>query len=222
MERVLEPELMDDLEQARAYAEADFAEPNRHFLELFLERFPDWTARGAVLDLGCGPGDISLRLADRFPDCEIHGVDGSAAMLKFAEQARRGHPARQRVRFIEGLLPGAELPYDRYQAVVSNSLLHHLHQPAVLWQTISGLAAAGAPVLVMDLMRARSPEHAQALVDSYAEGEPDVLRQDFYHSLLAAFEIGEVRAQLDAAGLADLRIEPVSDRHLAVWGRIPG
>ncbi len=222
MERILEPELMDDLEQARAYAGADFAEPNSHFVELFLERFPAWVASGAILDLGCGPGDISLRLADRFPDCEIHGVDGSAAMLKFAEQARCGHPAREQVRFIEGLLPGAELPLDCYQTVVSNSLLHHLHQPAVLWQTISDLAAAGAPVLVMDLMRTRSPEHAQALVDSYAEGEPDVLREDFYHSLLAAFEIDEVRAQLDAAGLATLQVEPVSDRHLAVWGRMPG
>lgn len=222
MERVLEPELMDDLEQARAYAEADFAEPNGHFVELFDERFPEWEARGPILDLGCGPGDISLRLAHRFPACEIHGVDGSAAMLQFAEQARRAHQAAARVSFIEGLLPGAELPYPRYQGVVSNSLLHHLHQPAGLWQTISGRAAPGAPILVMDLMRASSPAHAQALVDNYAEGEPDVLRQDFYHSLLAAFEIDEVRAQLDAAGLTDLQVEPVSDRHLAVWGRMRG
>lgn len=222
MERVLEPELMDDLEQARAYAEADFAEPNGHFVELFDKCFPQWEARGPILDLGCGPGDISLRMAQRFAACEIHGVDGSAAMLQFAEQARCGHQAAERVRFIAGMVPGAELPYDRYQAVVSNSLLHHLHQPVGLWQTIFDRAAPGAPVLVMDLMRASTPAHAQALVDDYAEGEPDVLRQDFYHSLLAAFEIDEVRAQLDAAGLAEFRVEPVSDRHLAVWGRMRG
>ena len=35
MRRIPEPELMDDAEQAKAYAEADFSEPNQRFLELF-------------------------------------------------------------------------------------------------------------------------------------------------------------------------------------------
>jgi hypothetical protein len=52
----------------------------------------------------------------------------------------------------------------------------------------------GAPVLVMDLMRPASPAAAEALVEQYAAGEPEVLRRDFYNSLLAAFEPGEVRA----------------------------
>ena len=130
-------------------------------------------------------------------------------------------PGGERVRFIRGVLPGAALPLGRYQAVVSNSLLHHLHDPAVLWQAVAERAGDGAPVLIMDLMRATSREHARDLVDTYAEGEPEVLRQDFYHSLLAAFEIGEVRSQLASAGLGGFRVEAVSDRHLAVWGRMP-
>lgn len=221
MDRVLEPELMDDLEQARAYAEADFDEPNAAFVELFAERCSGWSGSGAIVDLGCGPGDIVLRLADKFPDCVVHGVDGSAAMLEFAERAKAGHPAADRVHFVHGFLPGAALPRPRYDAVVSNSLLHHLHQPQVLWRSIRNLAAPGAPVLVMDLMRPPSAEQAQELVDTYADGEPAVLRTDFYNSLLAAFEPGEIRAQLEFAGLAGFRVEPVSDRHLAAWGRIP-
>ena len=174
-----------------------------------------------VLDLGCGPGDITLRIAERYPDSEVHGLDGSAAMLDFAERARSRSPAGARVRFIRGLVPGAELPRASYDAVVSNSLLHHLHEPAVLWRSIRKLAAPGGPIMVMDLMRARSRAHAAELVDEYAAGEPEVLRVDFYNSLLAAFEPEEVRGQLAAAGLEGLRVEPVSDRHLAVWGAAP-
>ena len=37
MERVLEPELMDDPEQARAYARADFEEENQGFADRFVE-----------------------------------------------------------------------------------------------------------------------------------------------------------------------------------------
>jgi trans-aconitate 2-methyltransferase len=55
--------------------------------------FADLTARvGAsspeiVVDLGCGPGALTLELAKRWPDARIIGVDSSAEML---DEARRG------------------------------------------------------------------------------------------------------------------------------------
>lgn len=220
MERVTEPELMDDLAQARAYAEADFEEPNRLFVQLFAETFPDFSG-AAVLDLGCGPGDITLRLAARYPGCEVHGVDGSAAMLRFAEDARgRAGEAGARVRFVRGLIPGVALPRASYEALVSNSLLHHLHAPEGLWRTLLERARPGACVLVMDLSRPASEARAAELVDAYAGDEPEVLRRDFYNSLLAAFEPGEIREQLARAGLTGLAVEQVSDRHLAVRGHL--
>jgi len=53
MQRIPEPELMDESEQALAYANADFSEPNQRFVEAFAAEFPGFT-RGAVLDLGWG------------------------------------------------------------------------------------------------------------------------------------------------------------------------
>ena len=221
MERVTEPELMDDEAQALAYAEADFEEPNSRFAAMFSERVGALPAGAAVLDLGCGPGDITLRIARAHPGVHVHGLDGSAAMLVFGNRALASEPGlAERVRFVEGLVPGAALPLARYQAVVSNSLLHHLHDPSGLWRTVRERAVPGAPVLVMDLMRPASPAAAEALVDEYAGGEPEVLKRDFYNSLLAAFELGEVRSQLAEAGLAGLEVEEASDRHLVVWGRV--
>jgi hypothetical protein len=105
---------------------------------------------------------------------------------------------------------------------VSNSLLHHLHDPQVLWNAVRETGAPGAVVVVMDLFRPPSPGAAQEIVDAYAGGEPEVLRRDFYNSLCAAFEPGEVRAQLDACGLGGLDVRTVSDRHLLVAGRLQG
>jgi SAM-dependent methyltransferase len=221
MERIIEPELMDDEAQARAYAEADFEEPNARFLSLYGESIGALPAGAAVLDLGCGPGDITLRIAATYPGIEVHGLDGSSAMLAFGRSALAANDALQdRVRFIEGLVPEASLPRPAYEAIVSNSLLHHLHDPAVLWRMIRARGTPGSAVLVMDLMRPASVAAAQALVDEYAAGEPEVLRRDFYNSLLAAFEPGEVRQQVEAAGLVHLRVEQVSDRHLVIRGRI--
>ena len=81
MERTPEPELMNDAEQAAAYAFADFEEPHSRFIELFRETFPAEVVAGAVLDLGCGPGDITIRFVHAFPECVVHGVDGAVAML---------------------------------------------------------------------------------------------------------------------------------------------
>jgi SAM-dependent methyltransferase len=218
--RIPEPELMDDAAQAQAYAQADFAEPNARFVGYFEEFYPELRT-GSVVDLGCGPGDIVLRLATRQPHLVVHGLDGSAAMLHHASERLREEPGLGgRVQFVEGLLPGAVLPLPAYDAVVSNSLLHHLHDPAVFWNAVRELAAPGAAVLVMDLFRPASEAAAAAIVRRYAAQEPDVLQRDFHASLCAAFEPDEIRAQLRAARLDTLEVRTVSDRHVLVTGRL--
>lgn len=219
MQRIPEPELMDDEAQARAYAGADFEEPNSHFAALYDEFIGVLGQGAAVLDLGCGPGDITLRIATAHPEIEIHGLDGSGAMLAFGHAALARRPQLAgRVSFIQGLVPDALLPRARYDAVISNSLLHHLHEPAALWRMLHARARPGAPVLVMDLMRPADEATARALVEQYAASEPEVLRRDFYNSLRAAFEPGEVRQQLELAGLPRLEVMAVSDRHMLVHG----
>ncbi len=222
MQRQLEPELMSDADQARAYAEADFEAPHSRLVDLFRERFPDAPPEARVLDLGCGPGDVALRFAAAFPDWQIDGVDGSEAMLAAADICHRRHPGlRGRVRLLCGMLPGCALPHAQYDILISNSLLHHLHDPDVLWRSVRKWAAPGSPVFIADLRRPPSSDEARRLTDLYTAGEAEVLRRDFYHSLHAAFEPDEIRAQLHRAGLAHFAIDLPSDRHVLAWGHAP-
>jgi SAM-dependent methyltransferase len=221
MQRIPEPELMDEFEQARAYAEADFSEPNQRFVQLFEAEFPALTS-GHVVDLGCGPGDIAVGLARRHAGLHVDGVDGARAMLDFAEARLRAEPAlASRVRFVQAVLPEAALPRGRYDAVVSNSLLHHLHDPGVLWRAVRSLGAPGAAVLVMDLYRPDTPGAARKIVETYAGEEPELLKRDFFNSLCAAFDPAELHMQLLDCGLGALQVRTVSDRHLMVAGRLP-
>jgi trans-aconitate 2-methyltransferase len=41
---------------------------------------------GAAVDLGCGPGELTRALAERWPEAEVLGVDSSPEMLARAEQ----------------------------------------------------------------------------------------------------------------------------------------
>jgi SAM-dependent methyltransferase len=225
MQRITEPELMDDQAQSEAYAAADFAEAHSRIVDTFGSCFPGEDVAGHVLDLGCGPGDICFRFAARYPGCSVMGVDGSRAMIRLANARKaRESVTGDRVRFIEGLLPGASIPPGvsipkvPFAAVISSSLLHHLHEPQVLWETVLRVASPGTKVYVADLFRPETVAEVRRLVDEYAAGEPDILRRDFYNSLCAAFEPHEVEAQLAAAGLAGLAVDVISDRHLVVHG----
>jgi len=217
MERVPEPELMDDPAQARAYAEADFSEPHELFVRAFGERLGQ--AEGPVVDLGCGPADVTIRFARAHPAVRIDAVDGAAAMLALARLAVARAGLAGRIRLLAGRIPHAALPEAAYRTVISNSLLHHLPEPMDLWRTVRRIAAPGAAVFVMDLMRPRDEAEWERLVEAHAAGAPAVLRRDFRASLAAAWRPEEVEAQLAAAGLG-LRVEVLSDRHLAAWGRL--
>ena len=219
MKRVTEPELMVDDDQAQAYADANFAESHQAAVTRFGAAFPDFTA-GRMLDLACGPADVTVRFAVAYPETTIVGLEGAPAMLALGVQrvARGGFDAQ--ISFEHRVLPDPELAtLGAFDAVVSTNALHHFHDPAVLWSSVRDAAAPRACVFVQDLMRPESAEAARALVDQYAPDEPEVLRRDYFHSLCAAFTPDEVRTQLAAAGLDALEVEPVTDRHLVITGR---
>lgn len=218
MERVPEPELMDDPAQALAYATADFSEPHEAFVRHFQRLFPEFK-RGRVLDLGCGAADITIRFARAYPAARLDGVDGAQAMLRLAREAVAKAQLEPRVALRLLHLPAAGLD-NGYDAVISNSLLHHLAQPATLWQAVARAGRPGAAVLVMDLLRPDSREAASELVRLHAGDAPPVLARDFMNSLLAAYRPEEVARQLRASGLEDLEVAVVSDRHWLVWGHV--
>ena len=92
-----------------------------------------------VLDLGCGPGSLSVRLLDRIPGATVIGVDADPLLLTLA-RAASGRPG---LRFAGHDLrdPGwtAALGLDRpADAVVSTTALH--------WLTADALAAVYAEV----------------------------------------------------------------------------
>jgi len=220
MHRTPEPELMEGLEQALAYAAANFAASDQALIERLEQLFPGGLGERLV-DLGCGPGNISFRMAERYSGAAVLGIDGAAAMLAPALQQLAEQPHLQgRLRFEQVCLPAADLP-GGYTAVVSNSLLHHLHDPQVLWRSVAQLAAPGACVYIKDLRRPATPQAALALQQLHLADAPLVLQHDYIASLHAAFTPEEVQQQLQQAGLADqLQVAALEDRYLEVWGQL--
>ncbi len=220
MDRIAEDELMTGEKQAKAYAFADFSEPHNLFIESFLEKFSEIHSgfNDVVLDLGCGPCDITRRFATAYPDAGFHAVDGSATMLKYGQKLNEQAKLTTRIKLIETSLPDVELPQQFYHVIISNSLLHHLNNPFSLWETIQKHAKPFAHIFVMDLIRPLDEQTVKFISNEYATDEPEILKDDFENSLRAAYTVKEVRKQLDKMGLRNLQVEEASDRHMIIYG----
>jgi ubiquinone/menaquinone biosynthesis C-methylase UbiE len=219
MDRIVEPELMLEETQSLAYFEADFEQPHNYFIELFKQKFGT-NINGNVLDLGCGTGDITLRFAKAYPHCYLEGIDGSKTMLFYAQKSLASceESIKTRVKLTEGILPNISLSLEQYDIIISNSLLHHLHNPLILWQSLKRYSQKDTKIFIMDLLRPQTREEAHQLVKTYVNDEPEILQRDFFNSLLASFTIPEIRQQLDQEKLDYLTVEQISDRHLLIFG----
>ncbi|MGB0825150.1 MAG: class I SAM-dependent methyltransferase, partial [Synechococcus sp.] len=104
--------------------------------------------------------------------------------------------------------------------IVSNSLLHHLHQPDLLWTVTQALAAPGCRALHRDLRRPASDAEIEQLLLKHLPSAPEVLQHDFAASLAAAFEPQEVTAELHRLDLNELTVSAEDDRYLVVSGLV--
>ncbi len=206
---------MTDAAQCQAYASADFGVSNQAFVEIVRELMPREAAQ--ILDLGCGPGDVMIRLARTCPSLKITAVDGSPAMIQLAQTAIEESGLSMTITALQGYVPGLPLPVGHFDAVLSKDFLHHLPDPMSLWHEVRRLIKPGGFICVMDLRRPDSHQAAQEIVDAVAADEAEVLRIDFYNSLLAAFTPEEIREQLNAAAL-NLDVTMSGDRHMLIQG----
>lgn len=91
---------------------------------------------GTVLDLGCGPGEITCELARRHPGLTFLGLDHSAQAIRraTANAARLGlHNVRFEVGDAEGQPAG-----DRYGLVTMFDAFHHLERPDAFIRWLAG------------------------------------------------------------------------------------
>ena len=224
--RITEPEVMNDPLQVDAYAAADFSNTDQAMvdriatlLESSGNSFPD---QARLLDLGCGPGNISSRLAQRWPHCSVLGLDAADRMIAVADERRSAAGiSRERLRYDKAFLPLSQAGKPA-NLIVSNSLLHHLHDPHQLWSSLIPLASAHCLVLHRDLRRPESEASIDQLCDCHVADAPAVLQRDYRASLHASFTLDEVRVQLQQAGLVTLQVSAVEDRYLEVSGWITG
>lgn len=213
--RILEPELMDTEDEALEYHAMDFSEPDGRFARDALALLGSRKAP-ELIDFGTGTAKIPVMICRARPDARVLAIDPAAEMLKVAAQhvADAGLAGSITLARTDGR--ATKLAASRFDAVLSNSTVHHLHQPLTLFREMKRLLKPGGAVLIRDLCRPRSMDEAWAIVKRVAAGDSLRQQQLFFDSLCAALTVDEVRKLLADVGWGELKVVMSSDRHWSV------
>ena len=214
MHRVLEPEYMDTPEEASGYQAMDHSAANASVVARFLELGGGRCAR--VIDLGTGPGDIPILLAQKAPATHITAVDAAEEMLRLARPKLVPLGLANRIDFVRADVKALQWPDASFDGVFSNTILHHIPEPLEFLKEAARVLEPGGVLLVRDLFRPATEDEAWRLVDLHAAGANEYQRQLFFQSFCAALTLEEARACAREAVLGHARVEMSSDRHYSI------
>jgi 2-polyprenyl-3-methyl-5-hydroxy-6-metoxy-1,4-benzoquinol methylase len=223
--RTLEPEVMDTEQEARDYDAMDHAEVNARFCDDLLaarQSENDGLSLGRVLDVGTGTGLIPIELCRRDSLVRVDAIDLAHHMLAYAERnvARAGLTARVTLARLDA--KNTPWPAGAFDAVVSNSIVHHIPEPGALLAEMWRLIRRGGLLFVRDLERPPTAAHVAELVCRHApvaDGPAEVRatherqRGLFEASLHAALTTSEMRDLVTALDIPAEAVQATSDRH---------
>lgn len=226
--RVLEPEVMDSEADAREYDSMDHAAVNAVFAGDLVAAVDNWSLKRPVrsggseleiIDLGAGTAQIPVEICHRLPSVRVVAVDAAASMLAIAEQNVAAAGLADRIELV--LADAKVLPFGdgSFSAVISNSIVHHIAEPAAVLAEAVRVAAAGALQFHRDLCRPADEEELARLVTTYAGGATPYQQRLFAESLRAALTLEEMRSLVEELGFAAEAVRMTSDRH---WTWIAG
>jgi ubiquinone/menaquinone biosynthesis C-methylase UbiE len=208
--RVLEVEVMDTAEEARDYDAMDHSTVNRVFVADFLAV---WNVANPVLDVGAGTAQIPIELCRRSTAAHVVAIDLAEHMLAVGRENVRRAGLADRIRL--ECVDAKKMPYasGSLAAVISNSIIHHIPEPARVLAEIVRVAARSATLFVRDLLRPKDAATLSKLVELYAGGANAHQQKMFADSLHAALALDEVRAMVSALGFDPAGARQTTDRH---------
>ena len=214
LDRIPETEVMDNVAEAASYDAMDHAQPNMAFVERLIELGIDRCDK--ALDLGTGPGDIPIMLCGPTQHVKVVAVDLAQSMLDLAEQKVALAGLSGRITLANMDVKALDLPDNSFDAVFSNTILHHIPEPTTMLAEATRVLKPGGLLLIRDLYRPDSVEQLSALVEQHASDCDAEQRQLFADSLHAALTPDELRELADANGLSDCEVVIDTDRHVSL------
>ena len=214
MNRIVEPEVMDTVEAAEAYDAMEHGEVDHAFVDRVVALGAN---TGHFLDVGTGPAQIPILLAQHCPDIHITAIDLSEEMLKIAKRhvADAGLTDRITLEHVDAKV----LPYpdNTFDGLISNSIVHHIHDTMKALQEMGRVVRPKGTVLIRDLIRYRNASRRTSLCRSVCRGRHALSTEVVLRLLPRCFHHSRSQSDADANGQCPM---PWSSKVQIATGRL--
>jgi ubiquinone/menaquinone biosynthesis C-methylase UbiE len=193
----------------------DHSQVNQVFVNDLLTFLPSSIRETAfsVLDVGAGTAQIPIALCQKHTHAQIVAIDMAQHMLTVgqANVERAGFKNRIRLQLCDAKqMPFADASFD---CVMSNSIVHHIPDPASVFAEMARVVKPGGVLFVRDLLRPIDEATLRGFVAKYAGDANAHQQQMFGDSLHAALTLEEVRAMVTWLGFEAASVQQTTDRH---------
>ena len=230
MKRVPEPELMIKKEQVLSYSMADFSVGEENFIN-FIKNYLRvnnirLSSQDLIVDLGCGPGNITEKLFIQWPEVNIIGIDGSKEMIYEAEAKKHENfkNVHKNLKYICADIKNIDLKditsKGKISLLVSNSFIHHINKLDDFFYYLKQLSDKGTINFHKDLIRPADENSALKLRAKCSEIYNEVLTNDYYASLKASYRIIELKEKIFKMQLNSMDVIKDSDEYLIMYGKV--
>ena len=160
-----------------------------------------------VLDVGCGPGSISVGLAEAVAPGELHGIDMEPSQIEVAGHLAQSH-GRDNV--ILQVADALNLPFedDYFDAVHCHNILMHVPDTAALLTELKRVLKPGGIIGAREMIVGSSFTYPDYGVISHAwDMFADLLEADDGHPQMGR----ELKGRLAHAGFSDIEVSATID-----------
>lgn len=221
--RILEPELMDEPDEVLEYDLMDHTEINQLFVDDFFklcqhsEHFKNLNTP-EILDLGTGTALIPPVLIETEARCQVTAIDKGPNMIAFAQRRLSRKKDCNRIDAQVDDCCGLSFNDHRFDAVISNSLIHHLPDPIPCFREAVRVLRPGGLLFFRDLFRPETEEEVGRLVQLHAKNDTAIQKQFLKQSLEAALTLEEIDQMLLEVPELKVNLTQTSDRHWTLNG----
>jgi len=168
---------------------------------------------GKLLEIGPGPGYISIEIAKLLPKMEVIGLDISDTMIEIAKMNADEYGLSERIEFRKG--DASKMPFEdsSFDFVTSSGSLHHWKNPAQVFNEIYRVLKPGCRALISDLRKDTPKEKIKEwanIIDS------KIMRWGLKHSFGESYTAQQIEKIINDSQFTKFEIKE-EEINLEIW-----
>jgi len=163
---------------------------------------------GTLVDVGCGAGNLIIRIAKKIPELTLNAVDIAPEILEYAKKRAIENSVEDKIDFKIGSVEELPFPENSIDFIVSTLSLHHWDDPKKAFKEILRVLKQDGTFLIFDFRRDSRKIYHGFLAFITKIIAPKALKnvKEPLGSIQSSYELNEIRHILTEVGVKDVGI----------------